>query len=79
MGLAMALARPDPPKPLPPPSRIGETVLLAIPDVLTPAAAARLRETILAAEWIDGNATSGAGAATVKHNGSIITSSGGIP
>lgn len=43
-------------------------MLLAIPTVLTPAAAAQLRETILAAEWVDGNATSGAGAATVKHN-----------
>lgn len=43
-------------------------MLLAIPDVLAPGAAAKLRETILAADWIDGNATSGAGAASVKRN-----------
>lgn len=43
-------------------------MLLAIPDVLTPSEAAGLRETIAAAEWVDGNATSGAGAASVKRN-----------
>ena len=43
-------------------------MLLTIPNVLTPEAAAKLRETILAAEWVDGNATSGAGAASVKNN-----------
>ena len=43
-------------------------MLLAIPDVLIREDAIALRETILAAEWIDGNATSGAGAASVKHN-----------
>ena len=43
-------------------------MLVAIPDVLSPDAAARLREEIAAAEWIDGNATSGAGAASVKRN-----------
>jgi PKHD-type hydroxylase len=43
-------------------------MLVAIPDVLSPADAADLRERIAAAEWIDGNATSGAGAASVKRN-----------
>ncbi|MCB2064931.1 MAG: Fe2+-dependent dioxygenase [Novosphingobium sp.] len=43
-------------------------MLVAIPDVLSPDAAARLREQIAAADWIDGNATSGAGAASVKRN-----------
>ncbi len=43
-------------------------MLLAIPEVLTRAAALALRETIAAAEWVDGNATSGAGAASVKRN-----------
>ncbi len=43
-------------------------MLVAIPDVLSPAAAADLRKRIAAAEWIDGNATSGAGAASVKRN-----------
>ena len=43
-------------------------MLLTIPEVLSPEAAADLRAEILAAEWVDGNATSGAGAASVKHN-----------
>lgn len=43
-------------------------MLLTIPEVLAPEAAAELRERILAAEWVDGNATSGAGAASVKNN-----------
>ena len=43
-------------------------MLLTIPEVLSPEAAAALRERILAAEWVDGNATSGAGAASVKRN-----------
>jgi len=43
-------------------------MLLTIPEVLSPEAAAELRAEILAAEWVDGNATSGAGAASVKHN-----------
>jgi len=43
-------------------------MLLTIPEVLSPEAAADLRGEILAAEWVDGNATSGAGAASVKHN-----------
>jgi len=43
-------------------------MLLTIPEVLSPEAATELREQILAAEWVDGNATSGAGAASVKRN-----------
>ena len=43
-------------------------MLLTIPEVLSPEGATELRERILAAEWVDGNATSGAGAASVKHN-----------
>jgi PKHD-type hydroxylase len=43
-------------------------MLVTIPEVLTAKAAARLREEILTAEWVDGNATSGAGAASVKRN-----------
>ena len=43
-------------------------MLLTIPDVLPRNDALALRDAILAAEWVDGNATSGAGAASVKHN-----------
>ena len=43
-------------------------MLLTIPDVLSPDAARDLRESVLAVEWVDGNATSGAGAASVKRN-----------
>lgn len=43
-------------------------MLLVIPDVLPRGAALALRETILAAEWIDGNATSGKGSAGAKRN-----------
>ena len=43
-------------------------MLVAIPEVLSPQAAAELREQIAAEDWIDGNATSGAGAASVKRN-----------
>ena len=43
-------------------------MLLAIPDILTRDEALALRERIAAAEWVDGNATSGAGAASVKRN-----------
>lgn len=43
-------------------------MLLEIPDILSRADAHMLRERIVTAEWVDGNATSGAGAATVKHN-----------
>lgn len=43
-------------------------MLLAIPDILTRDEALALRERIASAEWVDGNATSGAGAASVKRN-----------
>jgi PKHD-type hydroxylase len=43
-------------------------MLLTIPEVLSRVDALALREQALAAEWVDGNATSGAGAASVKKN-----------
>ena len=43
-------------------------MLIPIPDVLTPEGAADLRADLLAADWIDGNATSGAGSALAKRN-----------
>lgn len=43
-------------------------MLLAIPDLLPPETAAALRHIIAAAEWVDGNATSGAGSRLVKIN-----------
>lgn len=43
-------------------------MLIAIPEVLGREDALALRAEIAAAEWVDGNATSGAGAASVKHN-----------
>ena len=43
-------------------------MLLAIPDVLARGEALALRDHILRADWIDGNATSGKGAAGVKTN-----------
>lgn len=43
-------------------------MLLAIPDVLSREAALALRAQIVVAEWVDGNATAGAGAASVKKN-----------
>ena len=43
-------------------------MLIAIPDLLDPATLADLRATIDAAEWIDGNATSGHQSALAKHN-----------
>jgi len=43
-------------------------MLLTIPDILTRDEALALREEIAAAEWVDGNVTSGAGAASVKRN-----------
>lgn len=43
-------------------------MLIAIPDVLSAAAARDLRARLAAADWIDGNATSGAGAALAKRN-----------
>ena len=43
-------------------------MLLTIPGVLPHEDALALREEVLAAEWVDGNATSGAGSASVKKN-----------
>ena len=43
-------------------------MLIAIPDLLDAAAVARLRARIDAAEWIDGNATSGHQSALAKRN-----------
>lgn len=43
-------------------------MLLTIPEVLSPQAARDLRERVLAADWVDGKATSGAGASSVKNN-----------
>lgn len=43
-------------------------MLIAIPDVLTPDAACSLRAMIAAADWVDGNATSGPVAARAKRN-----------
>ncbi|MCK8457881.1 Fe2+-dependent dioxygenase [Sphingomonas faeni] len=43
-------------------------MLIAIPDVLDPAEVRRVRALIDAAEWIDGNATSGPQSALAKRN-----------
>ena len=43
-------------------------MLLTIPNVLSREAALTLRDTIAAADWVDGNVTSGAGSASVKRN-----------
>ena len=43
-------------------------MLIAIPDLLDAAGVARLRGIIDPAEWVDGNATSGAQSALAKHN-----------
>ena len=43
-------------------------MLIAIPDVLDPACVARVRALIDAADWIDGNATSGPQSALAKRN-----------
>ncbi|MGJ3628655.1 Fe2+-dependent dioxygenase [Sphingomonas sp. MMS24-JH45] len=43
-------------------------MLIAIPDVLDPAAVARLRGLIDTGPWVDGNVTSGAQAALAKRN-----------
>ena len=43
-------------------------MLTVIPDLLTPAELTALRDTIEAADWIDGNATSGAQSALAKRN-----------
>lgn len=43
-------------------------MILAIPDVLTPAQVASARQLLDAAEWVDGRATAGHQGARVKHN-----------
>lgn len=43
-------------------------MLIAIPDVLSPAVARGLRAKVAAADWVDGNATSGQVAALAKRN-----------
>ncbi|HEY0598292.1 Fe2+-dependent dioxygenase [Sphingopyxis sp.] len=43
-------------------------MLIAVPDLLSPAELAEIRAIIDAAEWIDGNATSGHQAALAKNN-----------
>lgn len=43
-------------------------MLIAIPDLLDAAGVARVRALIDVADWIDGNATSGAQSALAKHN-----------
>lgn len=43
-------------------------MLIAIPDVLSPEEAKALGRAIAAADWVDGNVTSGAGAALAKRN-----------
>lgn len=43
-------------------------MLIAIPDVLPPHEAVELGHALSTADWVDGNATSGPGAALAKHN-----------
>ena len=43
-------------------------MLIAVPDLLSPAEVADVRAIIDAAEWVDGNATSGHQSALAKHN-----------
>lgn len=43
-------------------------MLIAVPDLLSPAEVAEVRAIIDGAEWIDGNATSGHQSALAKHN-----------
>lgn len=43
-------------------------MLIAIPDVLSAAELARVREVVDAGQWVDGNATSGAQSALAKRN-----------
>jgi PKHD-type hydroxylase len=43
-------------------------MMIAIPELLDPAAVARVRTTINAAEWVDGNVTSGHQSALAKKN-----------
>ena len=59
-------------------------MLIAIPDVLDAATVARIRGVIDAADWVDGNVTSGAQSALVKRNeqlpedGTAAREAGGI-
>ncbi|HVF93242.1 MAG TPA: Fe2+-dependent dioxygenase [Sphingomonas sp.] len=46
-------------------------MLIAIPDLLDAATVARIRAIVDAADWIDGNATSGAQSALAKHNAQL--------
>jgi PKHD-type hydroxylase len=46
-------------------------MLIAIPDLLDAAGVARVRRIVDAAEWIDGNATSGAQSALAKRNAQL--------
>ncbi|MEG8016309.1 Fe2+-dependent dioxygenase [Sphingomonas sp. 22R3R2A-7] len=46
-------------------------MLIAIPDVLSPAEVARVRTIIDAGSWVDGNATSGAQSALAKRNAQL--------
>lgn len=46
-------------------------MMLVIPDILSPDELARLRATLDAAEWVDGNVTSGAQSALAKVNEQI--------
>ena len=68
LQLARRLARPYSPSTLPHPRWNGTAMLLTIPEVLSREDALALRERIAAAEWVDGNVTSGSGAATAKRN-----------
>lgn len=43
-------------------------MLIAVPDLLSPSEVADIRAIIDAAEWVDGNATSGHQSALAKHN-----------
>ena len=51
-------------------------MLIAIPDLLDAAAVATLRATIDAADWADGNATSGHQSALAKRNSPYTRSTG---
>ena len=46
-------------------------MLIAIPDLLDAAEVARVRAVIDAAEWIDGNVTSGPQSALAKRNAQL--------
>jgi PKHD-type hydroxylase len=50
-------------------------MLLAIPEVLTPAEVAAARAALDAAEWIDGRVTAGEQSAAVKQNAQLAEGS----